>query len=58
VGKWLKVPASLQQQVFFHLGVYSALLKNMCRYILKVFLPEVNAISFGDDVKPSVLGYW
>jgi len=39
-----------------HLGVYSALPKNVSRCRLKVFPPEVYTASSGGDVKPLVPG--
>jgi len=65
VAKWLKhwttdqgsqVPALLEKQGFFHLGVYSAQPKKVSRCILKVFSQEVCTASFGGDVKPLVPG--
>jgi len=67
VAKWLRhwttdpeAPGSqphYSNRDFFHLGVYSALLKKVSRCILKVLSPEVYTATFRGDVKLSVLGY-
>ena len=46
-------PHYSNRDLFFHLGVYSALPKKVSRCILKVFSPEVNTASFGGNVKLS-----
>ena len=66
IHQWLKrwttdpgVPGSSPATatgIFFHLGVYAALLKKVSRCSLKVFPPEVYTASFGGDVKLSVPG--